>query len=95
MRRQRKLKSCPFCGSNDVTLILSLGLSWFAGCGECGARTREYKSSIDAATAWNRRADDDFDDEGSDAEDGIRSVGKVMIGMMGIPEDVSIEETPF
>ena len=52
-----KLRECPFCGSKDVSKRLTPGLAWAVGCDNCGCRTREYISSLDAETAWDRRAD--------------------------------------
>ena len=54
----KKLKDCPFCGSSDITQVLTVGLRWIIGCNNCGVRTREYTSSLEAVTAWNRRPDD-------------------------------------
>ena len=51
-------KNCPFCGSNDVRRYLGVGLKWIIGCNNCGSRTKEFDSALEANTAWNRRACD-------------------------------------
>ena len=55
-----ELKSCPFCGSKDVMRHLGVGLKWIIGCNTCGSRTKEFDSVLEATTAWDRRACDDF-----------------------------------
>ena len=54
-KESEELKSCPFCGSKDITKNLSVGLVWIIGCNSCGCRTREHSYRIDAVNAWNRR----------------------------------------
>ena len=70
------LECCPFCGSKSVQKALLPGFSWVIGCNDCGCRTKEYISSLDAAAAWNRRVVDPDDDP--------RSVREVM-GEMNMP----------
>ena len=92
------LKTCPFCGSKDVTKSLGIGLKWTAGCNNCGCRTRECTHSIDAVNSWNRRAAD---------QEEAKHISAVMDEMMarGWPDDdcdenhmsmpMPAERTPF
>ncbi len=65
------LSDCPFCGSSNVTTIMSIGIKWVVGCNNCGCRTSEYGFSGDAVSAWNRRAalEDTCDTESSNADE--------------------------
>jgi len=59
-----KLKSCPFCGSNDVELRDDdTGIVWEHAfqvmCWECGVRTLYTQTQEKAVKMWNRRADND------------------------------------
>lgn len=53
------LKNCPFCGSNDVTLIRVMHaptlLMWYVTCNICHAKTGGYDDADDAIKAWNTR----------------------------------------
>ena len=58
---ENALKSCPFCGCDDIHLIDRIdcenGLQnyYHVKCKECGVMTNEYKSKYDAIMAWNKR----------------------------------------
>lgn len=93
-----KLRECPFCGSKETMLSLSVGMKWLAGCNRCGCRTGEYNYSLDASGAWNRRAAD---------QEEAKHISAVMDEMMsrGWPDDdcdenhmsmpMPVEGTPF
>ena len=51
-----KLKPCPFCGSNDVT-VNEVYPSSYARCRVCGAEGGLRSSHDEAAAAWNSRTD--------------------------------------
>jgi Lar family restriction alleviation protein len=67
-----KLKPCPFCGSDAVTLgrahingAIVGAWFYFGHCGNCGANGSQsddkgffYTKRNEAAEAWNRRAND-------------------------------------
>lgn len=55
-RMTEKLKPCPFCGSNDVTLEETYE-SGYVRCRSCGAESGFRYSHDEAAAAWNRRTD--------------------------------------
>ncbi len=52
MPEEMKLKSCPFCGGNDV---ISHKGSRQRMCMKCGAEGPEAKSRNDSDGLWNRR----------------------------------------
>lgn len=51
-----KLKPCPFCGSNDVT-VNDAYMHSYARCRVCGAEGGLRESHDEAAAAWNSRTD--------------------------------------
>lgn len=52
-----KLKNCPFCGSDNIT-ISNWGL-WRCWCQDCLAKTADMLSQKEAIEAWNRRSTHD------------------------------------
>jgi len=52
-----KFKSCPFCGMNMARFITMPHFKYAIACDECGVRTKEYDSLLEAADAWNKRTD--------------------------------------
>lgn len=56
MTDEIKLKSCPFCGSNDVT-VNDAYMHSYARCRVCGAEGGLRDSYDEAAAAWNSRTD--------------------------------------
>ena len=56
----KKIKDWPVYGSHDINRVLGVGLKWSIGCNTCGSRTKEFDSVLEATTAWDRRACDDF-----------------------------------
>ena len=95
-----KYKSCPFCGSENVSKALMPGHTWVVGCNDCGCRTAEYFRSNDAVAMWNTRPDPEkvcrCGHCERDPEDEVRSVAEIInkIAEQGnIP--VLCEETPF
>lgn len=56
MTDEIKLKPCPFCGSNDVTVEETYA-SGYVRCRSCGAEGGFRYSHDEAAAAWNRRTD--------------------------------------
>ena len=52
----KKLKDCPFCGSDDVGVDKPDGY-WVAGCDSCGANSGDCRKKPSAISAWNRRPD--------------------------------------
>lgn len=61
-----ELKPCPFCGGEAKIARSAPCMNKLSEvvCNICGARTRlfeistEYASDVEAAKAWNRRAND-------------------------------------
>ena len=55
-----KLKPCPFCGSEDITIGYCLRgdktREAYIECIECGASGYPYTKEKKAIDAWNRRA---------------------------------------
>lgn len=49
-----KLKSCPFCGSFDLDLCVTV-VYWIR-CNKCGGETASGNTAIVAASKWNLRA---------------------------------------
>lgn len=60
-----KLKPCPFCGSDDITLWRNLFFGIVGGrCNACGSDSgnKGYgQTKQDAADAWNKRASEKDD----------------------------------
>lgn len=69
---QDKLKPCPFCGGNELTLTLSEGGFYYLGCADCSAAIPGFAGINDlkvkgaeahsiagsaAIEAWNTRPD--------------------------------------
>ena len=50
---QEQLKSCPFCGSNEIVLS-NWGL-YRCWCTNCLAKSSDNIRTKDAVEAWNRR----------------------------------------
>lgn len=52
------LLPCPFCGSDNVTIVKSkaLGGMFLAGCTKCNVSTAFYEKEKYAAAVWNTRA---------------------------------------
>lgn len=52
------LKPCPFCGSDDVRIAVTMHESWYYGeCESCASRTGYLLSQAEAIDAWNTRAE--------------------------------------
>jgi|WetSurMetagenome_2_1015567.scaffolds.fasta_scaffold240375_2 Lar family restriction alleviation protein len=52
-----KLKSCPFCGGNDVSCELdSMFMVYDCGCNKCKITTKTYARKYLSIKAWNRRS---------------------------------------
>lgn len=56
------LKECPFCGTDNVRVqsifseyIRGYNISFYLECGECHAKTGNYKNRHEAVEAWNHR----------------------------------------
>ncbi|MBQ7215217.1 MAG: Lar family restriction alleviation protein [Synergistaceae bacterium] len=82
-------KPCPFCGCEQVSSALMPNMKWIIGCLDCGVRTKEHDSLLEAAETWNRRAD-----HCEDAPDEPRHI-KDILSDMGLPMGQPAEETPF
>lgn len=55
-----KLKSCPFCGSKDISIeIIDENYSLY--CEQCEIEQGLYNSLDEAINAWNRRANIETD----------------------------------
>ena len=50
-----ELKPCPFCGGEAKLTDLTQAPESWVECTECGARTRFFSNSEEAADAWNAR----------------------------------------
>lgn len=56
MTEEIKLKRCPFCGGKAKLTDLKQAPESWVECTECGARTRFFSNSEEAAvSAWNAR----------------------------------------
>lgn len=56
MMEEIKLKRCPFCGGKAKLTDLKQAPESWVECTECGARTRFFSNSEEAAvSAWNAR----------------------------------------
>jgi Lar family restriction alleviation protein len=49
-----KLLNCPFCGSDEVTCIEGVSISWVI-CVKCGADGPVASTSVGAIRKWNER----------------------------------------
>lgn len=52
-----ELKSCPFCGGENIDFFSQGAIAWFVQCDDCGATFPHFDSKAEAIEAWNRRAD--------------------------------------
>lgn len=60
MTEEIKLKCCPFCGGKAKLTGLKQAPESWVECTECGARTRFFSNSEEAAvSAWNARKIED------------------------------------
>lgn len=52
-----KLKRCPCCNSDDVSLLARFGyeIYKYVKCQNCGLKTKEYNTEEEAAESWNQR----------------------------------------
>lgn len=53
-----ELKTCPFCGHDDVWLIAELGPRAYVQCQDCGAKSNGFQGKdcrTHAVDAWNTR----------------------------------------
>lgn len=52
-----KLKTCPFCGGEELGVreVWKRGSMFWVVCGSCGASSDLLESEEKAAEAWNRR----------------------------------------
>lgn len=55
-----KLKPCPFCGGNDVTIEESIEFHghFYVICHSCEISTFKFNDPRKAVKRWNRRAND-------------------------------------
>lgn len=51
----KKLKPCPFCGSDDVICDMFEDV-YFVECWDCCAKVESYNGLEDAVAGWNARA---------------------------------------
>ncbi len=51
------LRPCPFCGGRKARIMESLGGDSYVLCSVCNAQTDCFGSPLEAAEAWNRRAE--------------------------------------
>lgn len=52
-----ELKKCPCCGSrNNMIQDVYYAVEWRVLCLTCGLQTKVFRTKVEAATAWNRRA---------------------------------------
>lgn len=60
MTKEIKLKPCPHCGGEAKLTDLTQAPKAWVECKECGARTRFFSNSNEAAVFdWNRRSEAD------------------------------------
>lgn len=50
-----KIKTCPFCGRNKVSINRTNENACWIECDYCGANVRSTKMRKDAISLWNRR----------------------------------------
>lgn len=54
------LKPCPFCESDDLSVHLDDGFSYYVWCGNCGSQTdNDHLTEKEAIKAWNTRPAED------------------------------------
>lgn len=80
-----KLRNCPFCGFDSPTMRIYKGKDGWRDrytviCrydeGGCGAEGGMYHSAIEAAEAWNRRAETEQEENRPYEEDGVYFTGE-------------------
>lgn len=53
-----KLKPCPFCGNEYISVIPSVDKSvWWCKCEECEVSTACFDEKAEAIAFWNRRTE--------------------------------------
>lgn len=52
-----ELKSCPFCGSENVKTVEPNEGDWYATCNGCGANTSCWTTEDEVSRRWNSRAE--------------------------------------
>lgn len=66
-----KLKCCPFCGGQAIIQEMYYSMlqnEHFVKCTNCGAESgRYYKGTYDAVKAWNRRFNNENDNQNSNS----------------------------
>lgn len=59
-RLQKELLKCPFCGSDDLSVHLDDGFSYYVWCGNCGSLTdNDHLTEKEVIEAWNTRPAED------------------------------------
>ena len=58
-----ELKPCPFCGWGTIVLTYSLTFKTAVRCNCCEAQTKYYRSEKEAVKAWNRRVNDEHNND--------------------------------
>jgi Lar family restriction alleviation protein len=58
---ETKLKTCPFCGEEDIQPAPRRDFPVASRCRECGAEGPEKLTGADANAAWNERKDERYD----------------------------------
>ena len=58
----KKLKPCPFCGSELILIERTYGGTWVC-CEGCYTETKLYNTEEEAIEAWNRRVTDENKNE--------------------------------
>ena len=67
------LKSCPFCGENDLIIKGDAELSWIY-CKDCGVETAMADSYAETVSSWNARREGKAKEyEIESEEEGIKS----------------------
>lgn len=65
----KELLPRPFCGNKEIQLFTvptECSIDFFAGCSECGARTRECLDHKMAIDVWNKRSEISHDTDAHD-----------------------------
>lgn len=65
------LKSCPFCGENDLIIKGDENDSWVY-CRECGAETAMADSYAETVSSWNARREGETKEYMIDIEEEIQ-----------------------